>query len=337
MELSEAAIAARYCFAESTGVVLFGASSDGYAQHLTVSMHSALSRIDPARAVRVFVLDGGLSPQSRARMLRSLGRAHPRVSIEIVAPDTAMLADLPTDGRYPVAIYLPLLAPRLLPQDIEVALYIDSDVVVTEDISQLFSRDLAPRALWAVRDNAVDVNLERLKTGFPDVRFPGDAQYINTGVLLMNLPLWRRERIAERTLAVLRDHPEQCVWKNQDALNVALAGDWGLLPDRWNNRLRGYTWAFPHLANAEDGEGILHFCGHRKPWRGWCLKDQMYFDALLASGWPTPVERARIVAERPYRAARLAYQIWRRKLALGGRLRKLAQGAPQAVGSRARI
>ncbi len=315
-------------------VTLVGAASDSYAPHLTAGLHSALTRIDRRRDVRVFVLDGGLAPRSRARIRRCLAGAHPRATVEILSPDTRSLADLPTDPRYPVAVYLQLLAPQLLPEDVELALYIDSDVVVTEDVAQLFDGKRAPRALWAVRDGEIDVNLPRLKRGFPDVGFREGAEYINTGVLLMNLPLWRSERIADRTIDVLRNNRELCVWKNQDAINVTLAGDWGLLPDKWNNRLRGYTWAFPKLERPEDGEGILHFCGHRKPWRGWCLKDQMYFDALVASGWPSPLQRLAIRLNRPYRSARLAWQIWRRKLSLGGRLRQLARFAPARTDAR---
>jgi lipopolysaccharide biosynthesis glycosyltransferase len=303
-------------------IAIVGAASEVYARHLTVAMHSAMTRIDPDRRVCAFVVDGGMRADSVTRMLHCLGAAHPRASVEIILPDAALVEGLPTCARYPAAVYLQLLIPALLPPDIERALYIDSDGVVTENVSALFDMDLQGRALWAVRDGEVDVNLNRLKASFPDVRFAEGAEYVNTGVLLIDLPLWRRMQVSERAIDLLRNHGDRCVWKNQDAINVALAGDWGLLPDKWNNRLRGHTWAFAHLAHARGGEGILHFCGHRKPWRGWCLKDEVYYDALIASRWHGPAQRIGVRLNYPYRALRSLYYAARYRLALRSRAAK---------------
>lgn len=269
---------------DPTPVALMGAASDSYARHLTAALHSVASRVDPRREVFVFVVDGGMKPANLARACARIAAAHPHAQVVPVAPSAERLAGLPVSGRYPAAMYMPLLALDMLPARIGPVLCLDCDVIATEDVSPLFDMPLDGRPLWAVRDGPEDEHGARLRADFPEVRGVGTMTYVNTGVMLIDAPAWRSEGLGARVLGVLRRQGVRCVWTSQDAINVALAGRIGLLPDRWNNRLRGSSHIFPALAQTRP-RGILHYCGGRKPWRGWCLHDHAYHAALLASGW----------------------------------------------------
>lgn len=312
-----------YGFGDAACVCLVGAASEAYARHLTVSLYSALAKLPPDRSAKVFVIDGGMGAKTRRRVMRCLTVSHPSAQVQIISPDLDRLDGLPVSARHPAAVYLQLMIPKLLPPEVKRVLYLDSDVVVTEDVSPLFAMDMKGRALWAVRDDIDDAELTRLRHDFPDVAFRRGAEYINTGVLLMDLSAWRREQIAERALAILREHGHLCIWQNQDAINVALAGDWGKLADKWNNRLRGSRHVFPHLERSVGGDGILHFCGPRKPWLGWCHRDVAYHAALLDSGWLRPAEAMVYRLGQPLRRARSRYFALRHRIAMRKKLARL--------------
>jgi lipopolysaccharide biosynthesis glycosyltransferase len=279
------------------------------------------------------VLDGGMSASTSARLAACLRAANPRGTATILTPDPELLAaalhGLPVSARYPAAVYLPLLACGMLPQSLERALCVDADVIATEDVSPLFDADLGDRALWAARDAPVDAHLDRLAASFPDAHIPPGACYVNTGVMLINLPAWRRQAVGARALRLLREHGDRCVWTNQDAVNVVLAGEISLLPDRWNNRMRGHAHVFPELGAAPRGApaGIVHFCGRKKPWRGWCLRDELYHRELIASGWHDPLRQLAARLNAPYRAARSLWFRGRHRFALAARARRAIGGA----------
>lgn len=282
-------------------VVLVGCADDGYAMPLTVALHSALRTLDRDRSVEVFIVDGGLSPRNLARCRRCLASAHPRVRIEVVTPDLSRLSHVPT-YEFPVAAYFRLLIPQLLSERYRRALYLDCDVVVTEDLSPLWDLDLQDRAVWAVPDDdRPDELFARITRDFPFVVFEEGATYFNSGVLLINLPVWRQLDISERALEFLRSYPDKCLSADQDALNLAIAGGWGRLPEKWNNQVRALwhssdRWknpvayerlVFAGIAERFDGDRILHFIGIRKPWsveRKGPYRDR-FVDALGRSGF----------------------------------------------------
>jgi lipopolysaccharide biosynthesis glycosyltransferase len=79
-----------------------------------------------------------------------------------------------------IANYFRLLAPRILPANIQKILYLDSDIIVRRSLRDLWSTDLSDHALAAVEDSFC-------VPGAGYVELPSGAKYFNAGVLLVNL------------------------------------------------------------------------------------------------------------------------------------------------------
>ncbi|RKJ02533.1 glycosyltransferase family 8 protein [bacterium D16-54] len=111
-------------------------------------------------------------------------------------------------------------------------LYMDGDVIVTEDLTELYEMDLGDCYLAGCRDIWIELlsdgerEARRIRTGIPSM-----DQYVNAGVLLFNLDLLRKNgmgRVFKRHLNI--DYP----YEDQDILNVCCYNKILFLPAKWN-------------------------------------------------------------------------------------------------------
>jgi len=264
-------------------------ADDAYAIPLAVMLTSAGDHLAANTRLRVYLLDGGISDANWHRIERSIGDSPIRV--ERIQPPQDRFADLKISHHISHTAYFRLMAGELLPSDIEQAIYLDADLFINDDLTQLWHRDVGNRYVLAALDIAcpfVDARLGspnyRLAGPYLAVRKPirnyrelgldGSQPYFNSGVMLMNLQRWRKDQVAERLLACLRNN-ERHVWCwDQYALNVLFAGNWEALPPRWN--CGAHLFKYPSLSYAPidrdemqtmlSDPGIIHFTTEFKPW-----------------------------------------------------------------------
>ena len=209
---------------------------------------------------------------------------------------------LRVDGHMSIATYYRLMAPRILPIDIEKILYLDSDLIVRRSLSQLWTTDLRDSALAAVQEFYWD-------PGKPFVEIPPGSKYFNAGIMLLNLDYWRQNKVGERAIAFIINNPDKVNYWDQDALNALLVNRWINLPPTWNvqvNRWTDLEWIDPTILNLHDdtevrklvaNAGIVHFVGPVKPWHWrWHQSNKKY---------PLKSEYHRYRRKTPWRQYRL--------------------------------
>jgi lipopolysaccharide biosynthesis glycosyltransferase len=155
-----------------------------------------------------------------------------------------------------------LLIPRLFPETVRRVLYLDADLLVFDDLDPLWEADLEGAVLGAVLDG-LDLHLK--KNGKPGLEgMPRVRNYFNSGVLLIDLPRWRKEQISERSLDYLTRHPRS-PFSDQDALNVACDGLWKRLDPRWNFQNHHQTSILD--MGPQERPAVVHFVTSVKPWK----------------------------------------------------------------------
>lgn len=256
-----------------------------YALPLAVTLHSALRHLNRDRAVEVIIADGGLGNQNRDRIVATLRRAHPKATILFVTPSMERLAGL-NSGIYSPSSYLRLLTPEFVGAHQQRVLYLDSDILVTDDLAPLWDFDMAGLPLWAVQNFSDGSHGRALRKALAERGQSDDCLYFNSGVLLINLPVWRAEAVSERAFAFLDHHSQTLSFPDQDALNIAVAARWGQLDPRWNIQISNLG-IVPRLAPPSQGaadadamralRGICHFTV-AKPW-------QRAYTGKLAAAW----------------------------------------------------
>ena len=126
----------------------------------------------------------------------------------------------PETQRYPRQIYYRLIAPLLLPQDLDRILYMDVDTVVINPLRELYELDFEGNyyaGCTHTRTLLTKINQSRLKS-------EKAVAYINTGVLMLNLPALRQNVCLDEIREYTSQRKYALILPDQDIL-TALYGD----------------------------------------------------------------------------------------------------------------
>ncbi len=234
-------------------------------------------------------MDGGISESNQVALKETL--AGLPVSIHWITPDRNEVSDLGISHHITHTAYFRLLAARLVPRTVEKVIYLDSDVLLLDDVSELWSLDVEPHYCLAATDIAcpyVDAYsaLRQRRKAIPylastcpipnwrELKLDGSQPYFNSGVMVLNLRRWRDEQVEQRLLQCLRDHAEHVWCWDQYALNVVFAKQWKSLPPRWNQGAHLFEYpdeSYSPIDPADfremrDNPALVHFTTEFKPW-----------------------------------------------------------------------
>lgn len=261
-------------------VVVVFACSESFVPYLSVAIQSIVENASPSRRYDIIVLTRNITPASMITLTRQATSEN--VGIGFLDVDAALGdIELPHHGHFRPETYFRLLAPQLLP-NVDKAIYLDSDLIVDADVSELYDTDVTGYPLAATRDADTIGQIEgydatvgpylKNELGMDD---PHD--YFQAGVLLMNLAELRRtvsprEFLRLSTLRMWR-------WLDQDVLNRVVNGRYVRVHMRWNYLMDWQHLRRTHIiANApadvraeyEEAAAdpaIIHFAGpDNRPW-----------------------------------------------------------------------
>ncbi|WP_100641218.1 glycosyltransferase family 8 protein [Marinobacter salexigens] len=248
--------------ADAVGII--ASSDDNYAPHLTVLFYSLLANCSAPERISLFCLDGGISDENKDSMnreVRKLGAA----GVDFVTFNSDRYDNLPTTKHITSSAYYRISIPEIFDDSVHKVLYLDCDMIVKGDIIELWETDISDFHVGAV-ENLSGHTYKKL--GIPQ------NEYFNSGMLLINLDLWRRDGIPKKVFKFKKENPDRISTNDQCALNGVLHDKWKHLHLKWNHQTGLYrpseqTAAFPQseIAEATLSPGIIHYIGWDKPWR----------------------------------------------------------------------
>jgi lipopolysaccharide biosynthesis glycosyltransferase len=300
------------------------AADDRFSRPLAATVRSIVSQLGPGRELDMYLCDMGITAQNQEKI--ATAAAHPRVRLHWVTTLGEKVGHLPEAvPGISRAAYARLFIPRVLPDGLDWALYLDCDLIVRRSIGDLFDAPPGDFAAFAVAD-AGSPYVSSLY-GVPYWSRYGrraDDVNFNSGVLLLNLAAWREEDITGAAVAYLTDGRHQFL-VDQEAINAVLPGRIGQLDPRWNVQTEHF--APPHQATLPLDEAqlaelvkdpwIVHYTTAQKAWSYDCthpLRDEWFasLDQTPYRGW------------RPSRSAYLTGQARRLGKRVTDRLRPRA-------------
>ena len=132
--------------------IVLCAADDHYVKPLAVTLRSAATSLKDGSHLHVVLLDGGISEASFTALEQTLEWLP--ITVNVLTIDPAEIQDLGTSHHITHTAYFRLLAGRLLPEEIEKVIYLDSDVLVADDLTELWELDLEGQYCLAAPDIA---------------------------------------------------------------------------------------------------------------------------------------------------------------------------------------
>ena len=169
---------------------------------------------------------------------------------------------------FTLTIFFRLLIPDMFPE-YDKGIYIDSDVVVPGDISELYNTELGNNLLGVCNDISI-LNIKTFTDYVENAVGVSKYKYFNSGVLLMNLKELRDRGFSNKFFELLDKYHFDCVAPDQDYLNAICKDRVVYLDEAWD--------AMP----AEGREliknpKIIHYNLNDKPWQYDNIQYEEYF------------------------------------------------------------
>lgn len=202
-------------------------SDDNYAQHMGVSIYSLLNCNRDFHRVRIYVVDNNIS-ENNINNLYKIVNGFPNAQI-IFLPFETYKGKLQLNMSWTISLsaYARLFVSSLLPKDVERILYLDCDTIICGALNMLWEMDIDNYLIAAVQD-AVPSDTKKA------VELLEDVKYFNSGVLLINLELWRKWNMEEKCLSYIERHKGNVKHHDQGVLNGLCANYVKLLPLKYN-------------------------------------------------------------------------------------------------------
>ena len=201
---------------------------------LAVTVASLAANLRSNAEIDLYLLQDAV-PVEAQRSLEASWRTLP-IRAHWITPDKGLLENRVQLGGYAgvPATYFRILAADLLPARLSRIIYLDIDLLVLGDLTELWLQPFDGHVVLAVQLRpSLAVSLDVCP---PECQITDDTPAFNAGVLVIDLEAWRRDRLGARALALAERYRERFRSWDQDALNCALVGRWGRLPLAWNHR-----------------------------------------------------------------------------------------------------
>ena len=212
-------------------VPVFYACDNRFARYTLVSITSLIANASKDYRYHIYILSTGIEEKYK-EYAKSLRTRHVIVEFVDMKDTMDQIADkLPVRDYYSKTTYYRLFIPSMYPQ-YRRAIYIDSDTIVTGDISEMFSTNIGRNYAAACIDQPVH-QMAIFTEYVEQVLGIKGRNYFNAGVMLINCKQFRDNKLLDAFIEKLNLYTF-VVAQDQDYLNLICKDHVYYLEDRWN-------------------------------------------------------------------------------------------------------
>lgn len=269
------------------------AADNPYVPMLTTTLYSMLKNASTSHFYDIYVLQKNIESARREVIWEFFYSKFANVHIQFVdvSPIVSKYNLKTNNPHISEETYYRFLIQELIPHYNKVV-YLDSDLIVKDDVSQLFSVEMGTNLVAAVPDidftgnvNMTDGTRMKYITEVLEMKDP--YSYFQAGVLVLNTQEMRELYSMEKWLEFASDN--RYIYNDQDVLNAHCQGRVTYLPYEWNvmndcgGRIKN---VFSHAPapnydayiKSRKNEKIVHYAGFEKPWMHvFCDRFELYW------------------------------------------------------------
>lgn len=240
------------------------AVNNDFAKHLAVMLYSMLENKVSTKPMIIYVINSDLSKKNKSLLTKTVKPF--KANIKYLTIDSTLYDKYILTHHLTQETYHRISIPDLLEKDIEKVIYLDSDIIIKEDITKLWEINIDNYCIAAV----IDAWLGAKRLRHQDLSIPEDCEYFNAGVLVINLKKWRELNITKQIIDFMNNNQDIIRYPSQDSMNAILYDKWLQLDQKWNVQSKHFLFPDIHIKPA-----IIHYTGtDSKPW--WSDKNPLY-------------------------------------------------------------
>ena len=300
-----------------TVIPIFFSVNDAYSPFLATAICSIKANASRSYTYHIHILTDEVSAENKDRLsaLAEEGfiiEFNPLEEQMAILPGVKQLQSHCFDAFATLTIYFRLFIPELFPQYDKV-IYLDADLVVPGDISELYQEHLGTKLVGAAADYSIH-NIAPFMRYIDRYVGVDHQNYVNSGVLLLNCKRLREVDLAGRFLNMVSQYGLETVAPDQDYLNALCWYGIHYLDPEWN--------AMPSecLRHMDDPQ-IVHFNLASKPWLNESVPyDEIFWKYAALSGYEAEIRSRRRAFLQDTQALKKYKSAIRKLIRMAGRL-----------------
>lgn len=247
------------------------ASDNNYFPYTLTTLVSVLKNYNGIASIKVYLLLDRKLNEINVSELNRIKEIH-NFEYEEVIVNASLFNGVKTSEGISIATYYRLLMHDILPENVEKALYLDSDLIIRKSICELYNENFNGNIFIGVEDSiSIDYNK---KFGIPPY-----GHHINAGVLLINLKLIRKFNFLETIRNYLLINKYRVTLGDQQIICELFYDLIKYTDVKWNVHGSMFLsgWASNNLniknnmrklevIRAIKDPAIIHYTLKRKPW-----------------------------------------------------------------------
>ena len=254
------------------------ASDNKFAEILGVSIVSLYENSRDMDDIVVYVLDSGIEQDNKNKLL-SVCHKYGRTEIIFIPAKniSEKLSITVNTDRGSLSQYARLFISSDLPVELGRVLYLDCDIIIKQTVRELWNIDLHSKTIGALMDAFSKYYRANIGLKEDDIMF-------NSGVMLIDLSKWRKDRIENKLLNFIIEKNGWIQQGDQGVLNAVLSHDTYCFEPRFNSVTIFYDFSYKEMMiyrrppkfyteeqvrEAVDNPAIIHFTTSFKSLRPW--------------------------------------------------------------------
>lgn len=266
---------------ETNNIPIALACNDYFVPYMYTTLKSIIDNASATYNYDILLFTHDITLKNR-RIIKELSEGKNNISIRFIDP-TYILSGYKfmMHGHFgSIETFYRLILPELLPNYNKI-LYVDSDMIVLEDLANLYNESVDGFLLAATRDadtaglyNGFEAN----KKVYTDtvMKMKNPYSYFQAGIILFNLEEFRKSFTVKEILSLATERRWEL--QDQDVLNILCEGRvkyvdmaWNVLTDYMGVRMSKIMrlapqWLYYAYVEARKKPKVLHYAGPEKPW-----------------------------------------------------------------------
>ncbi len=254
--------------------------------HYTILLAALLKSIElnhkSNERIVVYIIEDGIFSKNKTKLINSFHSETFDFRWLSLADAIPEGIELPLDNSsWPLNMYGRLFIPHFIESGMQKVIYLDVDMIMEVDISELWNVHLKGNIVGAVQDPRI-LTFNNSWGGIRNhvaLKLHQDTKYFNTGLLVIDIEEWRRFKVGEKVVDCITQYTEFANFPDQYGLNIVLVNNWLELSPLWNHFADSKTKVKPKIIHYIAKKPIYKYTNALPEYR------EVFYNYLKNTEW----------------------------------------------------